>query len=98
MTANETTAPAPDVTWQAAFDAAEQNVIILRDIRAGICGPWGPEMHAEDLAAAEAALTAAGFEVATPWSEHRNGERLCQLAPIPSDPLAGLPDVVEWNA
>ncbi|EST18063.1 hypothetical protein [Streptomyces roseochromogenus] len=68
-------------TFQAAFTPAEQEVTVIRNVRAGISGPYG-EYTAGTLEAAEQALFNAGYLVAGPWKSTRNGDQWCDLTPM----------------
>ncbi|GGX51477.1 hypothetical protein [Streptomyces noursei] len=69
----------PDVTYQAAFNAENGEVTVVRNIRAGISGPFG-EYPVDDLEAAERALFDAGYLVTSPWGElNVGGSRWCRL-------------------
>lgn len=66
-------------TYQAAFTPAEQEVTVIRDVRAGISGPYG-EYPADTIEAAERALFDAGYLIAGPWGEPTsNGDRWCPI-------------------
>lgn len=68
-----------DVTYKAAFNVEECEVTVVRDVRAGVSGPFG-DFPADDLQAAERALFDAGYLVASPWGELTvTGSRWCTL-------------------
>ncbi|MBC9730717.1 DUF3560 domain-containing protein [Streptomyces sp. TRM68367] len=72
-----------EATYQAAFTPADREVTVIRDIPAGISGPFG-EYPADDLDAAERALWEAGYAVASEWGKETvNGDRWCKLTRIP---------------
>lgn len=72
-----------EATYQAAFTAADREVTVIRNVPAGISGPFG-DFPADDLDAAERALWEAGYTVTTPWGEETvNGDRWCKLTRIP---------------
>lgn len=60
--------------WTERFSAGWSGgeVTVIRDIRGGICGPFG-EYQAADLAEAERVLRANGYALSGPWAEHTNG-------------------------
>lgn len=69
-----------EVTYQAAFNSEENEVTVVRSVRAGISGPFG-DYPAGDLDAAERALFDAGYLVTSPWGELTvNGSRWCTLS------------------
>lgn len=72
----------PEIKYQAAFNAEDGEVVITRDIRAGISGPFG-EFAADSLEVAEHVLFDAGYLVTAPWGETTvNGDRWCTLTPM----------------
>lgn len=69
-------------TYQAAFTPDSQEVTVIRDVRAGISGPYG-EYPADTIEAAERALFDAGYLVTGPWGEPTsNGDRWCSITPM----------------
>lgn len=52
-------------------DAEESDTItVVRDIRAGISGPYGPDLKAGSLEAADGALFADGYVRCGDWEHH----------------------------
>jgi hypothetical protein len=67
------------VTFKAAYTSADREVTVVRNVHAGISGPFG-DYPAEDQEAAERALFDAGYLIASPWGELTvNGDRWCLL-------------------
>ena len=66
------------VTYQAAFSPEDGTVTLIRDVRAGICGPWG-EFPATSREEAAAALFAAGYLVAGVWDVASSGDHWVTL-------------------
>ena len=72
----------PDITYQAAYSAEDQEVTLIQDRRAGVCGPLD-DFPAHSLQAAERSLFDAGYLLASPWGERTsNGDRWCRLTPM----------------
>lgn len=84
-----------DTPGEVRFSAgwSDGEVTVIRDVRAGISGPFG-EYPAADLAEAEAVLRAEGYALAGPWTEHTNGH----FAPLVRVPVAPAPFVSGWAA
>lgn len=72
------TATAETVTYEAAWSPEEGTVTLIRNIRAGICGPFG-EFPATSREEAAAALLAAGYLVAGVWDEAASGSHWIDL-------------------
>lgn len=69
----------PTTTYQAAFNSEDNEVVVVRDVHAGISGPYG-EFAADSLEAAERVLFNEGYLVSSPWGETTaNGDRWCTL-------------------
>ncbi|PVC80590.1 hypothetical protein DBP19_36240 [Streptomyces sp. CS090A] len=68
-----------NVTYEAAFTPADEEVTVIRSARAGVSG-LSDEFDATNLETAERALFNAGYLLASPWSEpSSNGDRWCTL-------------------
>ncbi|MDX3694995.1 hypothetical protein PV726_32580 [Streptomyces europaeiscabiei] len=66
-------------TFQAAYTSGDREVTVVRNVHAGISGPFG-DYPADDLEGAERALFDAGYLVTSPWGELTvNGDRWCLL-------------------
>lgn len=72
------TTPHPD-RFSAGWSNGE--VTVIRDVHAGISGPFG-DYPAADLEEAEKVLRANGYALSGPWSEHANGH-FAPLALVP---------------
>jgi hypothetical protein len=62
----------PDVTYQAAWTPEDQEVTLIRNIRAGISGPFG-DWPAATLDEAVRVLAEAGYYPSGQWQETRFG-------------------------
>jgi hypothetical protein len=69
---------AETVTYQAAWSPEEGVVTVVRDIYAGICGPFG-DYPAASREEAAAVLFAAGYLVAGVWDEASSGSHWIPL-------------------
>lgn len=75
------TSTAPQVTYTAAWSPEDNEVTVVRDIRAGICGPIGEYPATSRVEAAEA-LFAAGYLVDGDWTVSRLGDHWVTLTPM----------------
>lgn len=72
----------PKIRYQAAFNPEDGEVVVIRDIHAGISGPYG-EFTADSLEAAERVLFSAGYLISSSWGAATvNGDRWCTLTPM----------------
>lgn len=60
------------VSYEAGWNAEDQDVTVIRSIHAGISGP-AETFHAETRDEAERKLFNAGYLVSGEWSEHVTG-------------------------
>ncbi|MER8103216.1 hypothetical protein [Kitasatospora sp. NPDC094016] len=72
------------IRYSAAFNPAEHEVTILRDVRGGVSGPFG-DHPAATLADAENVLNQLGYAPATEWAGPTvNGDLYCYLLRLPA--------------
>ncbi|UQI44610.1 hypothetical protein M1P56_09755 [Streptomyces sp. HU2014] len=67
-----------DVTYQAAWSPEEQEVTVIKNVRAGISGPFG-DWPAVTQEAASQVLAQEGYHVVGAWVETRTGQRWANI-------------------
>lgn len=62
----------PAASYELCYDPREANLIIYRDVRAGICGPCSETVPCESHDDAERIAFNLGYLVASDWQTHTN--------------------------
>lgn len=75
-------APATDVTYSAAWTPSEDRVTVVRDVRAGVCGPFD-EFEATSTEDAVKVLRARGYLVTGEWKISSLGDHWAPLTRLP---------------
>jgi hypothetical protein len=63
-----------DVTYELCFDPDDGDVLIYRNVRAGVCGPFSERIPCASREEAERIARGMGYLMASEWSSYANYE------------------------